>query len=332
MKAVIVRDFVAFDRAEVCDVADPVPGAGEVVIAVKVAEVNYPDILVIEGRYQVKPPLPFSPGKAGAGVVETVGAEVSGLRPGDRVSFQVEYGAYAEKVVAPARNCVALPDGLSFEQASALGLVYQTAYFSLIEHAGMRPGDSVLVLGASGGVGMASLQLAKALGAGLVIGGTRGDDKSVRVRQFGADHVLDLSAENLRDALRDKVRELTGGDGVDIVIDPVGGEATRAALRALAWRGRLVIVGFASGDIPAIGAGYLLIKNITVSGIQWSDYREREPDRVGQVQAKLFELFLAGAIKPHVSRSYPLEDYAQALARLKAGSVEGKIVLTTAPA
>ena len=332
MKAVIVRNFVPFDQAEICNVPDPVPGPGEVVVAVRNADVNFPDILVIEGNYQIKPPLPFSPGKAGAGVVETVGAGVVDLRPGDRVSFQVEYGAYAEKVLVPARNCRPMPDHISFEQATALGLVYQTAFFALVDHARMQPEDSVLVLGASGGVGMASVQLAKALGAGLVIGATRGDDKSASVRRYGADHVLDLSTENLRDALRHEVKGQTGGVGVDIVIDPVGGAATSAALRALAWRGRMVIVGFASGEIPSISAGYLLVKNISVSGIQWSDYRQRDPDRVGQVQKKLFELFSSGAIAPHVSRLYPLEDYAQALAQLKAGSGEGKIILAVGPA
>jgi len=293
LKAVIVREFMAFDQAEFCEVPDPVPAPGEVVIAVRNADVNYPDILVIEGRYQVRPPLPFSPGKAGAGVVETVGAGVSGLRPGDRVSFQVEYGAYAEKAVVPACNCRAMPDDISFENATARGLVYQTACFGLVDHARMQPADSVLVLGASGGVGMASIQLARALGAGVVIGATRGTQKSAAIRRFGADHVLDLSGDNLRDELRDTVRDLTGGSGVDIVIDPVGGEATAAALRALAWSGRMIIAGFASGNIPVIGAGYLLVKNITVSGLHWSDYRERDPERVGRVQAKLFDLYLS---------------------------------------
>lgn len=328
MKAVWLRDYGPIDEAEVAEVPDPVPGPGEVIVAVKAAEVNYPDILVIEGKYQIRPPLPFSPGKAAAGVVETVGAGVTSPKPGDRVAAQVEYGAYAEKLKAPAATCYPLPDGMAFEAAAALGLAYQTAHFALVERAALSAGDSVLVLGAAGGVGVAGVQLAKGLGAGPVIAGVRGDANAAVARAAGADHTIELGMQGLRDGLRDAVRELTNGHGVDIVVDPVGGDANAAALRAMAWRGRMVIIGFASGDIPTIRSNYLLLKNIAVSGLQWSDYREREPAWVARVQAEIFDLWSEGKLAPLISRRLPLAGFAEALATLKEGRAQGKIILT----
>ena len=328
MKAVVVRTFAPFEQAEYAELPDPQAGPGEVVVAVKAAEVNYPDILMMEGKYQVKPPLPFSPGKAAAGVVEAVGEGVTGIKPGDRVAVQVEYGAYAEKLVTRAATCYAMPEAMGFEQAAALGLVYQTSHFALIERADLQPGETVFVLGASGGIGVASVQLAKALGASTVIGGVLGAANAAIAQAAGADHTLDLTMENLRDSLRDTVKALTGGHGVDIVIDPVGGEANAAALRAMAWRGRMVIIGFASGEIPTIKANYLLLKNIAVSGLQWSDYRERDPAWVARVQSKIFDLHVQGKLDPLISKTLPLEQYAEAMTLLKEGQAQGKIVLT----
>ncbi len=328
MKAVCVREFGPIEAAEFTDVSDPVPGPGEVVVAVEAAEVNVPDILIMEGKYQVKPPLPFSPGKAAAGIVETVGDGVTSPKPGDRVAVQVEYGAYAEKLKTPAANCYPMPDGMSFADAAALGLVYQTAHFALAERAALSAGDSVLVLGASGGVGAASVQLAKALGAGLVIGGVRGDDNAALAKAAGADHTVELGMEGLRDGLRDAVRELTDGRGVDIVVDPVGGDANAAALRAVAWRGRMVIIGFASGEIPTLRSNYLLIKNIAVSGLSWSDYRERETAWVARVQEEIYGFWSAGKLPPLIGRTLPLAKFADALTMLKDGQAQGKIILT----
>ena len=328
MKAVCVREFGAIEAAEFADVSDPVPGPGEVIVAVEAAEVNFPDIMIMEGKYQVKPPLPFSPGKAAAGIVETVGDGVTSPKPGDRVAVQVEYGAYAEKLKTPAATCYPMPNGMSFEDAAALGLVYQTAHFALAERAALSAGDSVLVLGASGGVGAASVQLAKALGAGLVIGGVRGDDNAALAKAAGADHTVELGMEGLRDGLRDAVRELTGGRGVDIVVDPVGGDANAAALRAVAWRGRMVIIGFASGEIPTLRSNYLLIKNIAVSGLSWSDYRERETAWVARVQEEIYGFWSAGKLPPLIGRTLPLAKFADALTMLKDGQAQGKIILT----
>lgn len=328
MKAVLVRTFGPAETATLEDLPPlPAPGGGEVIVNIRATEVNFPDILVMEGRYQVKPPLPFSPGKAGAGVVSALGAGVTGLALGDPVALQVEYGTYAEQICTTAANCHRMPEAMPFETAAALGLVYQTAHFALVERAAMRPGDAVLVLGASGGVGSASVQLAKALGGGAVVGGVKGARNADLARAAGCDATVDLGMENLRDGLRDAVRAATGGAGADIVIDPVGGAVTDAALRAMAWRGRLVVVGFAAGDIPSIRANYLLVKNIAVSGLQWSDYRERDPAWVQRVQQQIFELWSAGKLHPQIAETLPLADFAEALTRLKQGRAHGKIIL-----
>ncbi|MDP2409771.1 MAG: NADPH:quinone oxidoreductase family protein [Pseudolabrys sp.] len=330
MKAVVVREYAPFDQIDVGDLPDPAPGKGEVVIDVRAAEVNYPDILVIGGQYQIKPPLPFAPGKAAAGVVSAVGEGVTLLAAGDRVSAQVEYGAYAQKLRAPAINVYPMPDGIDFAQGAALGLVYQTAHFALIERARMQPGERVLVLGASGGIGVASVQLARALGAGTVIAGVLGTGNVEIARQCGADTVIDLGAIDLRDGLREAVREATGGHGADVVIDPVGGAVNAAALRAMAWRGRMVIIGFAAGEIPTIKANYLLVKNIEVSGLQWSDYRDRTPDWVRRVQSEIFDLAVAGKLQPVISRRFPLDGFKEALALLRDGKAQGKLILEVA--
>jgi NADPH2:quinone reductase len=328
MKAVVVREFAPIAQASYGDIADPVPGKGEVLVDVRAAESNYPDILVIEGRYQIKPPLPFSPGKAASGVVAALGAGVTDLSVGDRVAVQVEHGAYAEKLVARAESCFAMPDDMGFETAAALSLVYQTSYFALIERAWFQPGDTVLVLGASGGVGSAAVQLAKALGASVVIACTRGEEGARVARSLGADHVIDTAMDDLREGLRREVAAVTNGRGADVVIDPVGGEAHAAAIRAMAWCGRMVIVGFAAGEIPQIKSNYLLVKNITVSGLQWSDYRDRFPQKVVAAQKKIFALWQEGKLDPHISAVLPLSRFHEALEALEQGRAKGKIILT----
>jgi NADPH2:quinone reductase len=326
VKAVLVREFGSLDAARVEEFPDPSPGAGEVVLDVEAIDVNYPDILVIEGRYQFKPPLPFIPGKAAAGRVAALGAGVDGLRVGARVAAQIEYGAYTTKLRVPARNCYPVPDEIGLVEAAALILTYQTAWFALTDRARLEAGESVLVLGAGGGVGVASIQVAKALGAGLVIGATRGTAKAAVVRRAGADHVIDLAQPNLRDAMREEIRGLTGGNGVDVVIDSVGGGAGEAALRALAWRGRLIIVGFVAG-IPNFAANYLLVRNIAAIGLQASDYRDRVPAEAARAQAEIFRFCVEGKLAPYVSEVLPLESFATALAKLRDGTVEGKVVL-----
>jgi NADPH2:quinone reductase len=331
MKAVWVREFAPFETVGIEEVPDPVPGPDEVVVDAVAAEVNYPDILVIAGTYQFKPPLPFSPGKAAAGRVSAVGAGVDVFTPGDAVALQVEYGAYAEKIKVRAGNCFKIPPGIPFDKAAALGLAYQTAWFALKDRAAVQPGEVVLVLGASGGVGMASLQVAKALGARLVIGGVRGKANAELALRYGADHVIELGDPDLHNALRARMQSLTDGHGADTVIDPVGGDAHAAALRALAWCGRMVVAGFTSGQIPTIKANYLLVKNIAVFGLQWSDYRDRAPGRVAEAQRELFALCQQGRIDPHIGRRLPLARFAEGLRTLRDGGVQGKIILEVRP-
>jgi NADPH:quinone reductase len=327
VKAAVVRAFAPIESLEIGELPDPVPGQGQVVIDVKAAEINYPDILVISGQYQIKPPLPFAPGKAAAGIVSAVGAGVTELKVGDRVAAQVEYGAFADKLLALAVNVFPMPEAISFTKGAALGLVYQTAHFALVERARLQAGDVVLVLGASGGIGVASVQMAKALGARMVIAGVLGEANAKVTREAGADAVVDLGGANLRDALRDHVHQLTDGHGADVVIDPVGGAANTAALRAMAWCGRLVIIGFAGGEIATIKTNYLLVKNIEVSGLQWSDYRDRTPEWVARVQQEIFALYVAGKIDPYISRTFQLASIKDALALLKQGKAQGKLIL-----
>lgn len=329
MRAVWVREFGPFESIRVEDVEPPVVGPGEVLVEVVAAECNYPDILVIEGRYQVKPALPFVPGKAATGRVVQLGHGITRFGLGDPVSVQVEYGAYADFVSVPEEACFPIPSDVPFDSAAALGLTYQTAWFALRDRARLAAGESVLVLGAAGGVGYASVQLAKAFGASIVVAGVRGQSNADVALRAGADRIVDLADPNLRDSLREQVANATHGRGVDVIVDPVGGDASAAALRALAWCGRLVVVGFAAGEIPAFKANYLLVKNIEVSGLQWSDYRDRAPARVATAQAEIFELHRAGRLAPFVSRTFPLAEFAQGLRVLRDGKAQGKILLET---
>lgn len=326
MRAVVMEAFGPPETALVKELPAEAPGPGEVLVRARAAGVNYPDLLVVEGKYQHKPPLPFTPGKELAGEIAAVGEGVTGWSPGDRVMAQVEYGAFAEEVIARADQCFALPDGLAFTDAAAMGLVYQTAWFALLDRGGFRPGETVLVMGATGGVGMAAIQLVKALG-GVALAGVTTMAKAGAAVDAGADHIVDLSVENLRDGLRAQVQAVTDGRGADICIDPLGGDPFDAAMRALAWCGRMVVVGFAAGRIPVIKANYLLVKNIAVSGLQWSDYRDRTPERMAEAQAEIFRLHASGKLSANVTARYPLDRMAEALAVIRDRRVVGKVVL-----
>lgn len=328
MKAVLIREFGEPDTHRVEEAPSPLVGPDDVLVDVKAAAINYPDLLVMRGKYQVLPTRPFSPGKDAAGIVRATGSNVSGFSRGDRVVAQLEFGGYATQVSVPAKQVFRIPDELSFVDAAAMGLVYQTAYFALVHRGAFRRGDTVLVNGAAGGVGLAAVQIAKGMG-GKVLAGINAPEQEAIVRDAHADAVIDLSAVGLRDALRRQVHAATDGHGADVVLDPVGGDVFDASLRALAWSGRAVVIGFASGRIPEIRANYLLVKNISVSGLQWSDYRVRTPEQVAKAQSELMKLYLDGVIKPHVMRTYPLEQFAEALALVDAGKAVGKLVLTT---
>lgn len=326
MRAMVMDAFGAPETAVLRDLPTPEPRPGEVLVRTRVAGVNYPDLLVIEGKYQHKPPLPFIPGKELAGEVTALGAGVTALAVGDRVMVQIEYGAFAEAVIAKPEQCFRLPDTMAFKDAAAMGLVYQTAWFALIDRARFQAGETALVSGATGGVGLATIQLVKALG-GTALAGVTTMAKADAAREAGADHVIDLSVDDLRNGLRDQVYAVTDGRGVDVCIDPLGGDPFDAALRALAWRGRMVVVGFAAGRIPVIKANYLLVKNIEVSGLQWSDYRDRTPERMAEAQAAIFRLYSAGKLSANVTDRFPLERMAEALAVIRDRRVVGKVVL-----
>lgn len=328
MKAVVIHEFGAPDTVKVDEAANPRPNDDQVLIAVTHAGVNYPDTLVVSGKYQILPPRPFVPGKDAAGTVLEVGKNVSGLKAGDRVVAQVEHGAYASQLVTEPENCHKLPDSMPDSDAAAMGLVYQTAYFALVERGQFQPGEIVLVNGAVGGVGSAAIQLIKGLG-GIALAGVNGPEQAESARANGADHIIDLSAPNLRDSLREQVYACTDGHGADVVLDLLGDDIFDAALRAVAWCGRVVVIGFAAGRIPTIKANYLLVKNIAVSGLQWSDYRDRQPEKVHAAQQKLFELHAKGAIRPNITEVYPLEEAGKPLGILAAGQGRGKYVLKT---
>ncbi|RRV10477.1 NADPH:quinone oxidoreductase family protein [Pseudomonas sp. v388] len=300
---------------------------GEIVVDVKAAGINFPDVLVISGKYQLLPPRPFTPGKDFAGVVSAVGEGVEGYAPGDRIMSQIEWGALAEQAITTPAQSFHMPEGLDFPEAAAMGLVYQTAYFALTERGQLKACDIVLIGGASGGIGLASVQIAKGLGA-QVLAGVRNDAEAQVARESGADHIIDLSGDNLKDSIREQVYAVTDGYGADVVIDPLGDPFFAGALRATAWCGRIVVIGFAAGEIPHMKVNYLLLKNIGVCGLQWSDYRDRTPDKVEAAQQTLFKLWREGAVKPRIMRLFDFENAGEALTLVKEGKVQGKAVVS----
>lgn len=324
MRAMLVKQFGALEQMSLEDLPTPVPGQGEVLIDARAIGVNFPDLLVIEGTYQILPELPFSPGKEVAGVVRAVGPGVASPNVGERVTAQVEHGAYREQVLAEANNVAVLPESVGYEAGAAFGLGYLTVYFGLLRRARLEPGEWVLVTGASGGVGSAGVQLAKALGARVIAVGRTEDKRNFALEQ-GADHTIEFKPEGFKE----RVMELTDGHGADVILESVGGELFRACMRAIAWEGRLVIIGFAAGEIPTVKAGHVLVKNMDLIGVQSSDYREREPESFREAQEELLGLLTHGKIGVQVTATYPLEAAAEALEEIRDSRVRGKVVLTT---
>jgi NADPH2:quinone reductase len=327
MRAVVVREFGGIENAALGEMPKPEPKAGEVLLEIRATAVNFVDLVMISGGYQFKPQLPFIPGKLPAGVVAATGAGVNRFKVGDHAIAMAENGGFAEFVAIPETQCIKLPPALPFTEAAAMALIYDTAYFALRDRARIRPGESALVLGATGGVGLAAIQLAKAFGA-TVLAGVASKDKEDIVRDAGADHVIDLAAPDLKDSLRTQVFEKVGKQGVDIVIDMLGGDYFDAAIRALAWSGRLVVIGFASGRIPALKANYLMVKNIEVSGMQISDYRKRRPADMQACFKEVFELHAAGKLKALETKVYPVEQFAEAMKDIRDRRQRGRVVLS----
>jgi NADPH2:quinone reductase len=323
MRAIRCNALGEPDRLVCEEVEPPAIGARDVRIRVRAAGVNFADTLIIAGSYQIKPPLPFSPGFEVAGEVLACGDAVSRVRPGQRVMAIVDYGGFAEQVAAPEAQVLALPDGVGDVVAAAFPVAYGTSHFGLKVKAGLAAGETLLVLGAAGGVGLTAVETAKLLGA-TVIAAASGEDRMRIARDAGADAVIDARAPDLRD----QVKELTGGRGVDVVYDPVGGAAFEAALRATAPGGRILIVGFASGDVPQIPANILLVKNLSAIGLNWGAHKTLAPDAMAASLAELLAWLADGRLKPHVSRTYPLADAVAALKELRARKTTGKVVLT----
>ncbi len=326
MRAIIVNEFGPPEGLRVAEVSIPTPGPGQVLVETHAAPINYVDRLVVGGTYQFLPPRPFIPGKGPAGVVAELGPGVTRLRVGDRVLAMAETGGYAEAVAVAADQCHRLPPRMSFIEAASLAVVYDTSWVALRGRTRLVPGETALVLGASGGVGHASVQLAHAMGA-RVLGGISRPEREAAVRAAGADAIIDLTRPNLRDSLREQVYAETGGRGANVIIDPLGGEVFEAAIRALAWGGRLVVIGFAAGAIPTLKTNYLLLKNIEISGLQITDYRYRRPAELMTCYAELFGFYALGLVKPAPATVFPLERAGEALAAVRDRRVDGRAVL-----
>ncbi len=326
MKAILCTAYGPPESLVVEDIPSPAPGSGEAVISVKAASVNFPDVLIIENKYQVKPPLPFSPGSELAGIVKAVGDGVTTFKPGDRVMAITGYGAFAEEVKTDARRLLAIPDGMDFATAAAFGLTYATSEHALVDRGALKAGETLLVLGAAGGVGLAAIEIGRILGA-RVIACASTDDKLAVCREHGADETINYATEDLRE----RIKALTGGAGADVVYDPVGGAYTELALRSIAWRGRLLVVGFAAGEIPKIPLNLTLLKGCSIVGVFWGDWARREPQHFADAMTRLARWYAEGRLKPHISASFPLERAADALTLMASRKVTGKVVLTVEP-
>ena len=322
MRAVLCEDWGEPETLKLGEAPSPVAGPGEVTLRVRAAGVNFADIVLVRGQYQEKPSLPFSPGLEGAGDVISVGEGVVGIAPGDRVMAVTGVGAFAEEAVAPA-NCVfPIPEGMDFTTAAAFPVAYGTSHLALTERGALKAGETLLVLGAGGGVGLTAVECGKAVGA-TVIAAASSDEKLDLAQAHGADHLINYVDDDLRAA----ARKLTDGRGVDVVYDPVGGDASKAALRALAWSGRLLVIGFASGEVPQIPANYLLVKNISAVGVYWGAYRNNESDVFRASFDELAKWYAEGRLKPHVSQVFPLAQAPQALGVLQSRRATGRLVI-----
>jgi NADPH2:quinone reductase len=325
MKAVLVREFGPPEQLLLEEVAAKHAGAGEVVIAVKACGLNFLDALIVQGKYQVKPPLPFSPGAEVAGVIREVGSGVSGLAIGMRVLVATVYGGFAEEAVMPARGVIPLPEQMDFVSAAAFPIAYATSYHALKDRAQLKAGETLLVLGAAGGVGLTAVELGKIMGA-RVIACASSEEKLALCRQYGADALINYSSGDLRE----RVKELTQGKGVDVVYDPVGGTYAEPAVRSLAYQGRYLVIGFASGEIPKIALNLLLLKSASLVGVFWGAYAQAAPARVAANFTELLGWYTQGRLRPHVCAQYPLERFHEALDVVMNRNAQGKVVLVIA--
>lgn len=322
MKAVVCKSYGPPENLTLEELPDPAPARGQVLLDLYAAGLNFPDVLQIAGKYQYQPPFPFTPGCEAAGIVAEVGMGVSGVKPGDRVMALTGTGAMAQRAAVDASAVDVIPASMDFNTAAALGLAYGTSYHALAQRARLQPGENLLVLGASGGVGLAAVEIGKAFGA-HVIAGASTDRKLEIAKEHGADVLVNYS----QGSLKDRIKELTGGKGADVIFDPVGGELFDQCTRCINWKGRLLVVGFASGTIPKYPVNLALLKGCEIVGVFWGEFRQREPATYRENCMALFKLFKEGKIKPLISQAFPLERYADALNVFVNRQAVGKIVL-----
>ena len=323
MHAWICSNPVGVDALQWQELPTPEPQAGQVRLAVKASSLNFPDILIVQNKYQFKPAPPFVPGSEFAGVVEAVGEGVTSVKPGDRVAAMAGTGGFGTHAIVPAEKLVPLPPTMSFEHGAAFLMTYGTSQHALLDRGALQPGETVLVLGAAGGVGTAAIQIAKAVGA-RVIAAASTDDKCARCREIGADATINYTRENIRDALK----ALTNGKGPDVVYDPVGGDLAEPVFRSIAWRGRYLVVGFAGGGIPALPLNLSLLKGAAIVGVFWGDFVRREPAAFQRDLQQLGQWYAEGKVRPVLDQTLKLSDLMAAYARMSSREVVGKLVLT----
>ena len=322
MHAWLCENPIGVDALNWKECPTPQPGPDQVLIRIEAASLNFPDLLIVQNKYQMKPPLPFVPGSEFAGVIEALGSGVTGLRVGQRVACLPGTGGFGTHALAPARLCLPLPDDFPAVDAAAFIMIYATSHHALIDRAQLRAGETVLVLGAAGGVGTAAIQIAKAAGA-KVIAAASTPEKCALCKQLGADATIDYT----REPLREQIKALTAGKGPDVIYDPVGGDFAEPAFRSIAWRGRYLVVGFASGPIPSLPLNLALLKGASVVGVFWGDFSRREPEANARMMKELVQWYAQGQIKPVIDCTMPMQDLRQAYARMGSRAVMGKLVL-----
>ena len=327
MHAWLCENPVGVDALSWKELPTPTPKPGEVLIEIKAASLNFPDLLIVQNKYQMKPPLPFVPGSEYAGVVAAVGDGVKHLKVGDSVACLSGTGGFGTHTLAPAALCMPLPAGFPHVDAAAFIMIYATSWHALIDRAQLKAGETVLVLGAAGGVGTAAIQIAKAAGA-KVIAAASTDEKCALCKQIGADETINYSVDSVPNAFRDKVKALTGGKGPDVIYDPVGGDFAEPAFRSIAWRGRYLVVGFASGPIPNLPLNLPLLKGASLVGVFWGDFARREPQANATMMAELAQWYAQGKIKPVIDRTMPMSELKAAYAHMGSRGVMGKLVMT----
>jgi len=325
MKAVLCKEYGPPESLVLEDVEALKPGMGQVVVGVKACGVNFPDTLIIQGKYQFKPPMPFAPGGEVAGIVKEVGEGIDSVKVGDRVIAFIGWGGFAEEVLTDATRLIPIPAGMDFTTAAAFVMTYGTSHYALKDRAQLKPGETLLVLGAAGGVGLAAVEMGKVMGASVIAAAST-DGKLEVCKEQGADEVINYVNEDLKV----RVKELTGGDGVDVIYDPVGGDYSEAALRGIAWGGRHLVIGFTAGEIPRIPLNLPLLKSCSIVGVFWGSFMAREASHYQENIQELLSWFSAGKLKPHISMRFPLEKGADAMNALLSRKATGKVVLTVA--